>query len=62
MMSINFYSIFNKKKLSSGMSAFIYTPGTSKITTYLPSYASMMMLANKYSREVVGEDASSLVM
>ena len=44
------------------MSAFRYSPGTPKNTTYLPLCASMMSLVNKASREIAGDDASSLVM
>ena len=62
MMSKNLPSIFSKMKLSSGFSALRYAPGKLKITTYLPSCASIMRPENKDSREMVGEDASSLVM
>ena len=37
MMSRNSPSIFDGMNLSSGMSALRYSPGTSKIDTYLPS-------------------------
>ena len=62
MISTNFPSIFNRINLSSGMSALRYAPGKSKFSTSLPSCASMMILANKYSRGMVSEDVSSLVM
>ena len=62
MMSKNYLSIFNRINLSSGMSELSYSPVTSRIPTYIPSCASMMSLVKKSSREMVGEDASSLVM
>ena len=40
----------------------IYAPGTSKISTYLPSCELIMRLLNKYSREMLGDDAPSLAM
>ena len=62
IMSTNSHSIFNWTNLSSGMSALMYSPGTSKISTNIPSCALMMRMVNKASREIVGKDASSLVM
>ena len=62
MMSTNSPPIFNRINLSSGISALSYSPGTSKIATPLPSCPSMMRLVNKAYREMVGEDASYLVL
>ena len=49
-MSTNSPSIFNRINLSYGMLELRYAPGTSKITKYLSSCASMMRLVNKANR------------
>ena len=62
IMSKNSPSIFSKMNLSYDVSAFRYAQGTSEIATYIPSFTSIMRLVNRYSREMVSGDASSLVM
>ena len=53
---------FNMMISSPGMSALRYSPGTSKVTTSLSSCASIMRLVHRYSKELVGDDTSSLGM
>ena len=47
MMSTNSSSIFNMMKFSSVTSALGYAPGTSKMSMYLPLFASIMILVNR---------------
>ena len=42
------------------MSALKYDPGTSKMATYLPLGASIMIMVNRDSKYMVGDDSSSL--
>ena len=61
MMSTNLPSIFSKMNLSYGMSELRYALGISKTSTSLHSCESIMSLVNRVSREMIGEDASSLI-
>ena len=45
---------------SSAVSALRYTPGTSKMDTYIPSCDSSIILVNRSSKDMVGDDSSSL--
>ena len=62
MMYTNSPSVFNMVKLSSGMSALSYAPGTSKMATFIPSFASMIRLVNRAAKDMVREYTSSLCM
>ena len=61
-MSTNLPSIFSGLKLFSGKSAFSYSLEALKKFTSLPLCASTSRMVNKASREMVGEDASYLVI
>ena len=62
MMSTTSPSTFYMITLSSGMLLLRYSLGKSNISTSLPSFSLMMRLVNKSSREIFGEDASSLAI
>ena len=62
IMSTDSPSVFNMIIFSFGISVLSYAPGTSKMATYLPLFASMITLVNRYYKDMVGWDNYSLGM